>query len=210
MADPLRAASGSFEEAPAATPRSSKRPRRRLYRWRVPCGYAVAAAAIALAHPTSRSLALGLLLTLPGAALRAWASGHLEKTRLLATGGPYRHTQHPLYLGSSILALGVAVASASPWAVLAAGAYLLAFFPFAMRDEQAFLRGKFGRAYEDWVAEVPRFVPLLRAAGPGTTRFRWGRVFRNGEWKTWLALPTVLALLYLWAESVDLSALFRG
>jgi protein-S-isoprenylcysteine O-methyltransferase Ste14 len=70
--------------------------------------------ALALARPTPASLAAGLLLGFAGEAVRLWASGHIEKTKALATGGPYAHTRNPLYLGSVVMAAGVAVASASP------------------------------------------------------------------------------------------------
>jgi hypothetical protein len=170
---------------------------RRFYRWRVPCGYAVGLALLLLGRPTALSLLLGLVLVVPGQGLRLWASGHLEKTRRLATGGPYAHTQHPLYLGSVVIALGAAVASAHLWVVAAVGAYLLAFFPFVMRDEQEFLEQGFGHEYRRWAAAVPAFLPRLLPGGPRATRFAWERVRANREWKACLAPPAALALLYL-------------
>jgi protein-S-isoprenylcysteine O-methyltransferase Ste14 len=138
---------------------------------------------------------MGLPLVLLGEILRLWASGHIEKTRALATGGPYAHTRNPLYFGSVILAAGVAVAAASPWVALAGALYLLAFYPSVMREEEAFLRDKFGTAYTEWAAAVPLFWPRLRAAGPRATRFDWARVRANREWRTAMALPLVGALL---------------
>lgn len=170
---------------------------RRLYRWRVPCAFVVGLLTLALARPTMWSLILGLFLVLPGVAFRLWASGHIEKTRWLATGGPYRHTQHPLYLGSVLIALGVAVASAHPAVVVAAAAYLLAFFPFVLRDEQKFLHERFGSDYDRWAAQVPFLIPCLVPVGPQATRFEWRRVRRNREWKAGLALLGALAFLSL-------------
>src|SRR5262245_59413732 len=170
---------------------------RRFYRWRVPGGFAVGALALVLAEPSVTSLLFALTLIVPGISLRLWASGHIEKTRRLATGGPYRHTQHPLYLGSFLIALGVAVAAAHLWVLLAVGAYLLAFFPYVMRNEREFLHQRFGAEYELWVAEVPAFFPRLLPAGPRSTRFEWRRVLSNHEWQACLAPPAVLVLLYL-------------
>ncbi len=149
-----------------------------------------------LARPSVSSLLMGLPLALLGEVVRLWASGHIEKTRALATGGPYAHTRNPLYFGSVILAAGVAVAAASPWVALAGAAYLLAFYPSVIREEAAFLREKFGAAYAEWSAAVPLFWPRLRPAGPRTTRFDWARVRANREWRTALALPFLAALLY--------------
>lgn len=165
-------------------------------RWRVPLGWAVGALALFLARPTTTSLWLGLGVALPGEALRLWASGHIEKTRRLATGGPYGHTRNPLYLGSLLLALGFALASSSPWVVVAVGAYLAAFYPAVVREETAFLRQRFGDEFAAWEREVPAFLPRLRPGGPRATRFDWARVTLNREWRTALALPLLGALLY--------------
>lgn len=162
----------------------------------MPLGWVVGALALALARPSARSLLAGLALALPGELLRLWASGHIEKTRRLATGGPYGHTRNPLYLGSALLALGVAVASASPWVVLAVAAYMLAFYPAVMREEADFLRARFGAEFEAWAREVPAFVPRVSPGGPRASRFEWQRVAHNREWRTALALPLVGALLY--------------
>ncbi len=166
-------------------------------RLRVPVGWAAGIVAIVLARPTARSLLLGLPLAVLGEALRLWASGHIEKTKSLATGGPYAHTRNPLYLGSVLMAAGVAVAAASPWVALAGAAYLLAFYPSVMREEAAFLAQKFGAAYADWAEAVPLFWPRLLPAGPCASRFCWRRVNANREWRTALALPLVALLLCL-------------
>jgi protein-S-isoprenylcysteine O-methyltransferase Ste14 len=188
---------GQVDAVPLRDRRIWRKGPRRFYRWRVPAAFLVGALTLVLAKPTAMSLLVALTLIAPGLGLRLWASGHIEKTRQLATGGPYRHTQHPLYLGSFLIALGVAVAAAHVWVLLAVGAYLLAFFPYVMRNEQEFLHKRFGAEYELWAAEVPAFFPRLLPAGPRSTRFEWRRVLSNHEWQVCLAPPAVLALLYL-------------
>lgn len=165
-------------------------------RLRVPAGYLLGVLALALARPSVRSLVWSMPLVLAGEGVRLWASGHLEKSKTLATGGPYAHSRNPLYLGSGLLAVGVAAASASPWVVLAVAAYFLAFYPRVVREEAAFLREKFGRAYEHWAAEVPLFWPRLTPGGARESRFEWRRVSVNREWRTAAALPLVALLLY--------------
>lgn len=164
-------------------------------RFRVPVGWLVGLVVVALARPTPWSLLLGLPLVGAGEALRLWASGHIEKTRRLATGGPYAHSRNPLYVGSLLIALGVAVACASPWVVLAVAAYFLAFYPTVVREEAAFLGQKFAGEYAAWAAAVPSFWPRWSAAGPRESRFDWARVRANREWRTALALPLLAALL---------------
>lgn len=152
--------------------------------------------ALWLARPSGLSTSMALPLVVAGEALRIWASGHIEKTRRLATGGPYAHTRNPLYLGSLLLALGFATASASSWVVVAVGAYLLAFYPSVIREEASFLRQTFPDEYGLWARDVPLFFPRLGAAGPRATTFAWTRVTRNREWRTAVAIPVVVALLW--------------
>jgi len=165
-------------------------------RWRVRLGQVLGLALLVLALPTPRTLVWGFTVALVGEALRLWASGHIEKTQTLATGGPYAHTRNPLYLGSLLMAVGLCVAAASLWVALAVTVYVLAFYPLVMREESLFLRGKFPTAYEAWERAVPVFLPRLRPAGPASSRFEWRRVALNREWRTCLALPGLFAILW--------------
>ena len=164
-------------------------------RLRVVFGYAVGALVLLLARPTPRSLLVAVPLALLGEGLRLWASGHIEKTQRLATGGPYAHTRNPLYLGSATLALAVAAACVSAVVAGCVALYLAAFYPSVMREEADFLRRKFGEEYGAWEREVPMFLPRLSASGPRSTRFDWARVRVNREWRTAAALPLVGLLL---------------
>ena len=166
-------------------------------RLRVPLGYLFGLVALWLARPDPLPLGLGLGLAALGEGIRLWASGHIEKTRTLATGGPYAHCRNPLYFGSVVMGLGAAIAAASPWVALAIGAYFAAFYPSAMHSEADFLRQKFPREYAEWSLAVPLFLPRVTPGGPRLSTFSWERVARNKEWRTALALPGVALLLYL-------------
>ena len=133
-----------------------------FYRWRVRSAYFVALLALCLARPDRTWLLCGIALVVPGQALRLWASGHLEKDRQLATGGPYSFTQHPLYLGNILISAGVAVASGHPLVMLAAAIYLLVFFPYVLRSERRFLTVRFGDEYRSYAARTGRYFPRLR------------------------------------------------
>jgi protein-S-isoprenylcysteine O-methyltransferase Ste14 len=165
-------------------------------RFRVVAGYLAGVVVFFFARPTPRSLLIALPLFVLGEGVRLWASGHIEKTLRLATGGPYAHTRNPLYVGSALLAVGVAVACASLASAAAVVLYLVAFYPAVIREESAFLRRKFEGEYEAWAREVPLLVPRLTPGGPRETRFSWERVAKNREWRTVLALPVVVALLF--------------
>ncbi len=166
----------------------------RSSRLRVPLGYVFGLVALYLARPTPVSVAIGLPFVILGELVRLWASGHIEKTRALATGGPYAHTRNPLYFGSLLLGLGVGVAAASPAVLVALVVYFAAFYPAVIAEEAAFLRQKFGAEYAAWAAAVPVFLARPWPAGPRASRFAWERVRMNKEWRTALAVPVVLLL----------------
>jgi protein-S-isoprenylcysteine O-methyltransferase Ste14 len=165
-------------------------------RFRVPLGYAVGILVFVFSAPTPRSLWVGLLVALPGELLRMWASGHIEKTRALATGGPYAHTRNPLYLGSSIMVVGVAIAAGTLIPALLLVLYVLACYPSVIREEAGFLERTFPE-YGPWAAAVPAFVPRLGPAGPRSTSFSWRRVLLNREWEAALAVPGMVLLFAL-------------
>ena len=120
---------------------------RRLARYRVRLGFVAAVGALWLARPNARSLAIGAAIAVAGEGLRIWAAGHLEKGREVTASGPYRLSRHPLYLGSAIIGVGFAVASASAAAAGLVLAYLVLTYGAAIRSEEAHLTEKFGAAY---------------------------------------------------------------
>jgi protein-S-isoprenylcysteine O-methyltransferase Ste14 len=127
-------------------------------RIRVPLGFAFAILYFWLARPTWRFLALGTILIVPGLLIRALASGHVRKNEALATLGPYAYTRNPLYLGSLLMGVGFAVAARSWWVgVVLVAMFVVVYLP-VIRDEEAFLRGKFPE-FEEYARRVPRMVP---------------------------------------------------
>jgi protein-S-isoprenylcysteine O-methyltransferase Ste14 len=139
---------------------------RKAARYRVPVGFIVAALALAFARPTCRTLGIGLPVALLGESIRVWAAGHLLKGREVTSSGPYRLMRHPLYVGSSLLGLGFAVASGNLVAATAVLAYLATTLVAAVRVEETALREKFGREYDAYASgeatrEARRFSPAL-------------------------------------------------
>ena len=157
-----------------------------LARLRVPLGFTCAAAALALARPSWRSWVVGLVVALVGEAVRIWAAGHIEKGREITQSGPYRYVRHPLYLGSTLIGIGFAVASRSLVVIVLTGLYLTITLAAAMRTEEAALNRKFEGAYDQYRAG-------RRAAAPRA--FSWARVRHNREYRAVLGL--IAAFLYL-------------
>jgi protein-S-isoprenylcysteine O-methyltransferase Ste14 len=157
-----------------------------LARRRVLIGFIAGLAALILSRPTRQTLLIGAVVAVLGEAIRIWAAGHLEKGREVTISGPYRFTRHPLYLGSTIIGVGLAVASASLVVVLLVGLYLAITLTAAIATEEAHLTEKFGGAYPAYREG--------RATG-GQRRFSASRAMRNREYRAVIGLLAVLALL---------------
>lgn len=169
-----------------------------LTRWRVRAGYPVALVFLLLAQPTRASLALGAAIAALGLLLRGAAAGHLRKQEALATSGPYAWTRNPLYLGSALLAGGLAVAGRTwPGAALVV-AYFAVFYPAVMRREEQELRARYGPVFDDYCARVPLFWPRPPRSRAGESAgFSWQRYLRNREYKSTVGLVAGLLLLAL-------------
>lgn len=159
---------------------------RLLARWRVFLGFVFAALVVWLATPTRNSLLLGAALAVVGECLRLWAAGHLEKSKEVTRSGPYRYTRHPLYLGSSIIGIGIAVAAHHVVVAAIVIGYMLLTLTAAMRSEEAHLREKFGDAYDAYAEK--RAAPMDRP-------FSWQRALGNREHHTMIGLVSGLAIL---------------
>jgi protein-S-isoprenylcysteine O-methyltransferase Ste14 len=155
---------------------------------RITLGFATAAIAFWFAAPTPRSLAAGAALASVGEALRVWAAGHLEKSKEVTRSGPYRYTRHPLYLGSALIGIGIAVIARDLAAAATIAIYLAATLTAAVRSEEAHLREKFGDAYDAYAER--RAAPMDRA-------FSWARARANREHHAVAGLAAGLGLLGL-------------
>ena len=168
-------------------------------RWRVRTGYLVAVVYLWLADPTLRAIAGGVAVAIFGLIVRGAAAGHLRKGEALATSGPYARSRNPLYFGSALLAAGFAIAAHSWIAAAVVAAYFLLFYPAVMRREEAELRARFSRAFEDYAALVPLFWPRITAAATRDrdARFSWGLYRRNREYRAALGFLASLGVVVL-------------
>ena len=160
----------------------------RIARLRVPLGFLFAVVVLWLARPSELTLTVGGAVAGLGELLRVWAAGHVEKSREVTRSGPYQFTRHPLYLGSSIIGVGVAIASGSLIVAAVVASYLAVTMTAAIRAEEAHLREKFGGAYDAYAA---------RQAPPMVRSFSLARALANREHHTVAGLAIAFALLAL-------------
>ncbi len=170
-------------------------------RWRFVPPFAVGLVLLFTTRPSVFEYCLGLVAILAGGALRAWGAGHLVKTERLTITGPYAHVRHPLYLGTLLVGVGLAINVGGWAAVLVLAVFLpwffLAYFPRKDRTESQRLAAAYGAAFADYGAQVPALLPRItrwRATEPalalGDPDLRWSRerYSQNNELGTLLAL----------------------
>jgi protein-S-isoprenylcysteine O-methyltransferase Ste14 len=103
----------------------------------------------------------GLALVITAVLGRFWAilyiGGH--KNHLVMQDGPYSICRHPLYLFSTLGVVGLGLMLGSLVLTALLGLLVLAILSATARKEEAFLRGRFGQAYDDYAARVPMILP---------------------------------------------------
>lgn len=165
-----------------------------LARLRVMLGFACGALVLWLAEPAGTTLAAGTAIAIAGECLRVWASGHLNKAREVTVSGPYRWLAHPLYVGSSIMGVGLAVASNSVAVGGVIAFYLAVTLTAAIKNEEAFLRRTFGDRYDRY----RRGRPGVDAVAADThRRFSLAQATANREHRALVGLAVAVLLLVL-------------
>lgn len=112
---------------------------------------------------------LGVVLAVIGVAFPVWAATHFVRARTtfhpdaaaharLVVEGPYRFTRNPMYLGLTLVTLGIAVWNGA-WPMFLAPIGIavtvsLVHIPY----EEAAMRREFGDAFDDYMRRVRRWL----------------------------------------------------
>ena len=116
-------------------------------------------------------LILGIILFLLGAATAlssAWrfavhgkgTPAPIDPPKFLVSGGTYRFTRNPMYVGIVSMVLGEAMAFTSTWLLVYALFLFSLFHSFVILYEEPTLRRQFGSSYEEFCTHVPRWFWL--------------------------------------------------
>lgn len=132
--------------------------------------------------------AVGLLTALAGQALRVAVIGFAyiirggKNRRVyaedLVTSGLFAHSRNPLYLGNILVLFGLFIIHNNAWVYAIGVPFFVTAYIAIVAAEEAYLRGKFGAAYDAYARDVPRWFPRLRGVGDTVAgmRFDWRRV----------------------------------
>jgi protein-S-isoprenylcysteine O-methyltransferase Ste14 len=103
----------------------------------------------------------GVFLIIGGVLGRFWAILYIGamKNRTVMQEGPYSICRHPLYLFSTIGALGFGFMLGSLIMALGLGLSVFLILQATASREENYLRSQFGAEYEAYAARVPRILP---------------------------------------------------
>lgn len=111
---------------------------------------------------------LGWLAVAIGLGLMLWTMWTFKRHRTtvnpyggastLCTGGPFRFSRNPIYLGDWLLLLGVSMLLQTYWPLVFTPLIWIMLRFGVIRHEEAHLEAKFGDAYRDYTARVRRWI----------------------------------------------------
>jgi protein-S-isoprenylcysteine O-methyltransferase Ste14 len=122
---------------------------------------------------TVARICAGVVLFLGGLGLFVWSvelfarvgRGTLapwDPTRNLVAVGPYRHVRNPMISGVALMLFGEALFWSSTAVGLWAGGFLIINHVYFILAEEPGLKQRFGDAYRNYKAHVPRWIPRAR------------------------------------------------
>ena len=152
--------------------------------------------------------ALGILVALSGQVLRIAVIGYRYIVRGgknrrvhaedLVTDGFFALSRNPLYVGNILVLFGLFIIWNAPLLYLIGVPFVLVGYKGIVAAEEAFLRKKFGAAYEAYCRTTNRWIPDLRKAPEALEGipFNWRRVLLReyGSWTAWIATAGVLII----------------
>lgn len=142
----------------------------------------------------------GIALLVLGALTRSWSAGYIHKAKTLATTGPYALSRNPLYLGAAFMLTGVICLVPDVLTAVVMFGIFIGLYYTTIRSEEEFLRGRFGKEWDDYAFDTSRFFPfrfgrLRDAFVPGWNFRQW---MQNRGWGVYAGIVVVLLLLWVY------------
>ena len=124
--------------------------------------------ALGFAPGSSLPIALGVAVICGGVAILMGAFSIFRRmgqhpdprkpTPRIARDGPYRFTRNPMYVGTSLIQVGLGIALGNAWIVLLLLPVVVLIHYRAILPEERYLERKFGDEYASFKASVRRWI----------------------------------------------------
>lgn len=110
-------------------------------------GWLVVGAALAIEFSAMRTMARAKTTIMPNR-----GSDHL------VTNGPFSFTRNPIYLGNTMLMIGIGLIAGIVWFILLAPVAAFATQKLAIEREERHLEIRFGKKFRDYAKKVRRWI----------------------------------------------------
>jgi protein-S-isoprenylcysteine O-methyltransferase Ste14 len=116
---------------------------------------------IAVPAVTGAMMMGGIILVGSAIAGRLWCAQYIagHKEELLITDGPYSVCRNPLYFFSLLGGTGVGLCTESVILAIIIPVVFAVIYPVTILNEEQRLRKAHGKAFDDYLFRVPRFIP---------------------------------------------------
>ena len=128
---------------------------------------------VAFQNASIISIGIGFAVALLGEFFRLWGVSYAgSETRttngvggtFLVVSGAFSYLRNPLYLGNMLMYVGIGIMSMALFPYLQIIALLFFFWQYTViiKEEEDFLRTKYGKSYDDYCAAVPKLIPAFK------------------------------------------------
>jgi len=165
--------------------------------------YPIGMLTILFFNSTDISLAWGVPFIIAGIILRIWANGYAIKMDKLTTSGPYAFFQHPLYIGTLLIAAGFAIILNTYHLGVLFVLVVVAVYYRTIKKEERMLEDKFNGAYIDYkrsfILKIFRVTPYRKG---DKWSFSLERFIRSKEHKTAIWIVILMIAIHIKEELV--------
>lgn len=156
---------------------------------------------VLIAQTTEQVFRIAAPFVILGILLRFISSGYIYKSHRLTTSGPYAYLRNPLYVGSFLIGLGIAITSSNLYLIEYFIISYIVLYYGTIREEEEHLKEKFGSFYVDYLQNVPSVIPCLKPySNRKAEKFSFKQAFKNGEFIRIAELGILLLMIYFREE----------
>lgn len=123
-------------------------------------------------NPNVWSIIAGFSVALIGESIRLWGvswAGSETRTTgevggsFLVVSGPFSHVRNPLYVGNILIYTGLGIMSFALFPYLQILGLIFFYYQYKLivKEEENYLAKVYGKDYENYCKNVPRFIPRL-------------------------------------------------
>jgi protein-S-isoprenylcysteine O-methyltransferase Ste14 len=143
-------------------------------------------------------LLAGFVVSMIGEFIQLWCFASLDKNSTLTIRGPYTMVRNPMYLGRFFIPFGFLMLLGQWWLLLVYTVVYWKYMDARVEREEAHLQPIFGAPYDEYRAQVRRFLPGWPQAGKQVAYWNWALFSQNNAGRNLVGTLIAWALMAAW------------